>query len=251
MSFTEEERGLMNRGFSIHNAEHIKLLNSKLAQFENNLKILRTQGYKIGLAAVGAFLTRVIGLTSVLYPTDWACVAYAVHVIHQSGVINQQYRDNFADVRALYDWCFPTGVDLSDKGAWAADPSIQRLVEQAGPLLDAKRISRLEPWMNGSEESSSLGQSLVSGATAVVGKTASWAYYSVFGASQAAQKEVVPVMKPEVFAYMIRQLVQGKSTFSFEYYCYGEGSNIFGDMYNKASQLCEKVSSVSSHLKLS
>ncbi len=49
---------------------------------------------------MGAYLTRLLGFSSIPCPSDWAFIAYAVHVIHESGVINQQYRDNFAEVEA-------------------------------------------------------------------------------------------------------------------------------------------------------
>ncbi|CEG56880.1 hypothetical protein [Legionella fallonii] len=247
MLLTEEENALMQQSFSITNSEHRKLLDSKLDLFERNLKQLRIQGYKIGIASIGAFLTRLFSLTSFLYPTDWACVAYVVHAIHQSGGINQQYRDDFANVKAMFDWCFPKGEQLSVNSSMASDPSIQRLVEQVGPLLSEARRSRLAPWINGLED---MGQSLVNSATSLVNNASSWVYNSIFGASKTTTAPQKNVMRPEVFAYLVRQLVTGKQTSPIDYYCYGEGSEIFDAMYQKAVQLYNKASNLTAHLKM-
>ncbi len=133
------------------------------------------------------------------------------------------------------------------------DPSIQRLVEQVGPLLDATRRSRLTPWMNGSPEmmSPSIMNSVKNTATAAVHRAASWAYHSLFSAAKPSAAPQQNVMQPAVFAYLVRQVVTGKATSQVDYYLYGAGSKLFSSMYDKGAQLYETVSNLSSHLKLS
>jgi len=224
MAFTNEQQQLINSPFSSNSGPHLSLLNQKLDAFNQHYSALKAKSKPIAAAAMGAFAAKLFGFSSILMPVDLLLWSYAAYEIHKSIELNQHYRENFADLLDVYDWCIPNKDNLPATNI----EQVQNLIETMGTLVNKDKLQRLQPLINGSpSQSSNLGDYAKSATLSFMGSASN---FFGFNNGRAARQNI---MDPATFTLLVRNLVNNKSTSNYDYYLFGEGSTNLGNGINR------------------
>lgn len=224
MAFTNEQQQLLKTRFSSKDDSHLSLLTQKIATFNQHYLSLKAKSKPIAASAMGSFAAKLFGFGSILLPVDILLWSYAAYEIHNSIELNLHYREGFSDLLNIYDWCIPNKDNLP---ATNITP-VQNLIETMGTLVSKDRLQRLQPLINGSpEQASNLGDYARSASSSIFSAAS-----GLFGLNS-RKTDRQNIMNPATFTLLVRNLVNGKSTSTYDYTLFGEGSTTVGNCINR------------------
>ncbi len=212
MAWTEEQQGLLNQPFSYGVSGHRALLEEKSAEFQPLKEKMQVRNKRIGISLIAGYATSIFGPNFIIMHSSSVVYLGLGAYLFSCLPENKAYTQAFNEMQALYDWCIPDGSNLPP----FTHSLTQQLVETMGTLVDKERLQRLSPLINGLNERASLGAYAAAGGQALFGAAKGW----LTGGDNKIEQAL---MSPEVFSLFVRQLVQGKSVSSLDYYLYGKG----------------------------
>ena len=226
MTWTAEQEQLLNQPFSYGAPMHQHFIQKKLTEFQHLKEKMQVRNKYIGMGLIAGYAASFLGPNLIIMHSSAVVYLGLGAYLFSCRPENKAYTQAFNEMQRLFDWCIPDDGPLPP----FTNVLMQQFVETMGTLVDMKRLQRLSPLINGTSERASLSSYAATGGQALFGVAKGW----VMGGNSKAEEGV---MLPEVFSLLVRQLVQGKSASSVDYYFYGKGRLVIEGYADKGMAL--------------